>query len=418
MRPKRHLPLVQLLVALSLGAASAAASAADWPEWRGATRNDHSPDKDLLDSWPTEGPKRIWLNQNVGLGYSGFSVVGDRLFTMGLRDDEEFILCLDATTGKELWATSAGARYTNKWGGGPRGTPTVDGDLLYAMGGQGTLVCAQTRDGKVVWRKSMVSDLGGKIPGWGYTESVLVVDKLVLCTPGGEQGTFAALKKDTGELAWQTSELKDAAHYSSPILAVHNGKPQIIHRVMIKVFGVDPSNGRVLWQQPFPGSTAVIPTPIYHDGHAYVTAGYRAGCMLVKLDANNSSSVVYQNKDMENHHGGVILVDGHLFGFSEKGSAWVCQDFQTGEIVWTSKALGRGATHYADGKFYCLDERTGVIALVERSTKDWVEKGRFTLEPQTKQRSPDGRIWTHPVVVNGRLYLRDQELLYCYDVKG
>jgi outer membrane protein assembly factor BamB len=412
MQPLSRHSLFALAIAWSLNA-----SAADWPEWRGPGRNDHSPDTGLLKSWPAEGPKRLWVNENAGLGYAGFSVVGNRLFTMGLRDNQEFILCLDAATGKELWAAPAGAKYPNNWGDGPRATPTVDGNHVYAIGGQGTLVCAQVADGKVVWQKSLTSDLGGKLQNWGYTESVLIVDNFVICTPGGQQGTLAALKKDTGDVAWQSGELTDNAQYSSPILAMHHGKPQIVQLVMTKVFGVDPANGKVLWKQDFPGRVAVIPTPIYHDGHVYVAAGYGVGCMLVKVGADNSVSVVYENKVMKNHHGGVIRVGDHLFGHSE-GPGWVCQNFKTGEEVWASKKLGKGAIHFADGMFYCLDEGSGDVALVELSTKDWVEKARFKLDPQTKQRSPQGRIWTHPVVVNGRLYLRDQELLHCYDVKG
>jgi outer membrane protein assembly factor BamB len=412
MQPLSRHSLVALAIAWSLNA-----SAADWPEWRGPGRHDHSPDTGLLKSWPAGGPKRLWVNENAGLGYAGFSVVGNRLFTMGLRDNQELILCLDASTGKELWAAPAGAKYPNNWGDGPRATPTVDGNHVYAIGGQGTLVCAQVADGKVVWQKSLTTDLGGKLQSWGYTESVLIVDNLVVCTPGGDKGTLAALKKDTGELAWQSGELTDNAQYSSPILAMHHGKPQIVQLVMTKVFGVDPANGKVLWKQDFPGRVAVIPTPIYHDGHVYVAAGYGVGCMLVKVGADNSVSVAYENKVMKNHHGGVIRVGDHLFGHSE-GPGWVCQNFKTGEEVWASKKLGKGAIHFADGMFYCLDEGSGDVALVELSTKEWVEKGRFKLDPQTKQRSPQGRIWTHPVVVNGRLYLRDQELLHCYDVKG
>ena len=394
-----------------------AASAADWTQWRGPGRADHSPDSGLLKSWPTDGPKQLWVNKDAGLGYAGFAVVGNRLFTMGLRKDQEWILCLDTESGKELWATPAGAKYPNNWGDGPRATPTVDQDFVYAMGGQGTLVCAQASDGKVVWQKSMTKDLGGKLQNWGYTESILIVDNLVICTPGGEKRTLAALNKSSGELVWQTAELKDGAQYSSPILAVHQGKPQIIQLVMSKFFGVEPATGKVLWKQDFPGRVAVIPTPIYHDGHVYVAAGYTVGCMMIKLDADNKPTVVYQNKVMKNHHGGVILVDGHLYGYSD-GPGWVCQNFTTGEEVWANKDLGKGSIHYADGMFYCLDEGSGTVALVERSTQKWVEKGRFKLDPKTTQRSPEGRIWTHPVVINGRLYLRDQELLHCYDVKG
>ena len=408
-----------LLRLVGLGFVSAGLlSAADWPQWRGPNRDDHSPDKGLLQSWPKEGPKQVWLNENVGLGYAGFAVADGRLFTMGLREGQEFLIALDAGTGKELWAAPAGPRYPNNWGDGPRMTPTVDGDRVYAVGGQGQLVCVSAKDGKAVWSKSLVQDLGGKLQDWGYTESPLVVGDLVVCTPGGSQGTMAGLDKKTGEVVWRTKEITDNAQYASPILVRHAGKLQVIQLVMKKVFGVDPKDGKVLWQHDFPGRVAVIPTPIYSQGIVYVTAGYGVGCAAVKLGDDNSVTPLYSdNKVMKNHHGGVVLVDGHLYGHSD-GAGWACQELSTGKEVWLHKGFGKGAVHYADGRLYCLDERSGEVALVEASTSGWKESGRFQLGKLSSQRSRQGGIWPHPVVVNGRLYLRDQEFLLCYDVKG
>jgi outer membrane protein assembly factor BamB len=187
---------------------------------------------------------------------------------------------------------------------------------------------------------------------------------------------------------------------------------------MRHVVGVAALDGKVLWSADWPGSTAVIPTPIFHDGQVYVTSGYGAGCMSIKIGENNTVTGVYTNKVMKNHHGGVVLVDGYLYGYSD-GVGWACQDFKTGQEVWAErKALGKGAVAYADGMLYCLAENNGTVALVEASPKGWKEHGRFKLDPQTTQRSPQGHIWTHPVVTGGRLYLRDQELLSCYDVKA
>lgn len=409
--------LTSLTTGLVLGALAFSVSAADWPHWRGPNRDDHSPDKGLLKKWPEAGPKRVWLFENAGLGYAGYSIVGNQLFTTGLRGEQEFLIALDVAKGTELWSAPVGAKYANRWGDGPRGTPSVDGGLVYAIGGQGTLVCVQASDGKLVWQKSLVSDLGGKLQTWGYTESPLIVGDKVVVTPGGPKGTLAALNKKTGALAWQTAELTDEAQYSSPILITHAGKKQVVQLVMQKFFGVDPETGKVLWKADFPGRTAVIPTPIYKDGIVYVTAGYGVGSKAIKLGADNSVTTVYENKVMKNHHGGVVLVGDHLYGNSD-GPGWICQDFKTGEEVWASKALGKGAVHYADGMLYCLDEGSGTVVLAEASPKGWTEHGRFKLDPQTKQRSPQGRIWTHPVVVNGKLFLRDQELLFCFDVKG
>jgi outer membrane protein assembly factor BamB len=394
-------------------------AARDWPQWRGADRRDHSPDTGLLKEWPKEGPKLLWLFKDAGLGYAGYSIVGDRLFTLGLRNGQEFLICVDAKAGTELWAVAAGERYPNKWGDGPRMTPTVDGDRVYAIGGQGLLICASAKDGKIAWQKSLVGDLGGKLPGWGYTESPLVVGDKVIVTPGGEQGTMAALNKQSGEILWRTKELTDAQHYASPILINHPSGQQIVHLVEKRFFGVNPDTGAVLWQSDFPGRVAVIPTPIYHDGIIYVTAGYGVGCKAVKLAADGKSveTLYADNKVMKNHHGGVVLVGEHLYGHSD-GPGWVCQDLKTGKEVWANESLGKGAIHYADGMLYCLDEKSGEVVLAEASPAGWSEKGRFKLSPLSEQRSREGGIWPHPVVVNGRLYLRDQELLFCFDVKG
>lgn len=405
---------------LASGCASQAASkSADWPEWRGPGRTDRSPDQGLLKAWPAGGPKLNWLFKDAGLGYAGYSVVGDRLYTMGLRGDQELLLAVDIKTGTEVWHAAAGPKYPNGWGDGPRMTPTVHDGHVYALGGQGLLICASAKDGKIVWQKSLVSDLGGKLQSWGYTESPLIVGDKVVVTPGGSKGTLAALNRKTGEVVWQSGELTDEAQYSSPILISHGGKQQIVQLVTKRVFGADPETGKVLWQAEFPGRVAVIPTPIYHDGIVYVTAGYGVGCKAVKLAADGKSAeTLYENnKVMKNHHGGVVLVDGHLYGHSD-GYGWVCQELATGKEVWVHKGFGKGATHYADGMLYCVDEKSGDVVLAEASPKGWSEKGRFRLDPLSTQRNKQGGIWPHPVVVGGKLYLRDQEFLFCFDVKG
>jgi outer membrane protein assembly factor BamB len=391
--------------------------AADWPQWRGPDRTDISKETGLLKSWPDGGPKQVWLYKNAGKGYASFAVVGGKLFTLGTRDDSDVLLALDAGTGKELWITKIGAVFTESRGDGTRGTPTVDGGFIYTLGGRGDLVCAQTADGKLVWTRTF-QELGSKKrPNWGFSESVLVDGEKVVCTPGGSQGTIAALDKKTGKTLWQSKEFTDDAHYSSIIAVEHNGARQYIQITEKSVVGVSAKDGKLLWRSEWPGRTAVIPTPIFKDGHVFVTSGYGVGCKLIKLGPGNEASDVYDNKNMINHHGGVILLGDHLYGYSD-GGGWTCQDFKTGGVAWNNKSLGKGSVTYADGMLYCLDEGTRTVALVEASPKGWNEKGRFKLNPQTTIQTRDNRIWTHPVVANGRLYLRDQDLIFCYDVKG
>jgi len=400
-----------------LGSASAGGSAAagEWPQWRGPNRDDISTETGLLKKWPASGPKRTWVSEEAGLGYSGFAVSGGKIYTMGLFDAEEKVVCLDAATGKKVWDSFVGAIYKNKWGDGPRCTPTVAGGKVYAIGGNGGLVCLDAANGKQDWTKSLVKDLGGKVQGWGYTESPLVEGDLVIVTPGGDKGAIAALSTKTGKVEWQTKDITENAQYSSIIPITHNGQRQFVQLLMNTILGVSPK-GEVLWKTDFPGKVAVIPTPIYSDGQVYVTAGYGVGCKAVKLGVG-SAEEIYSNKNLENHHGGVILVDGLIYGHSNNGS-WTCQDFKTGEVVWQDKGVGKGAVAYADGMLYCQSENDGTIALVEASKKGWNMVSSFKLEAQTSQRAKDGRIWTHPVVVGGKLYLRDQEFISCYDVKG
>jgi outer membrane protein assembly factor BamB len=408
----------KLLPIAAFTALVSSALSADWPTWRGAARDDKSTETGLLKTWPADGPKLDWMFKDAGLGYSGYAIVGGTLYTMGARDAVEYVIAVDTKTGKEKWSVEAGALLTNGWGDGPRSTPTVSGDKVYALSGKGTLVCLNAADGKQVWTASM-TELGGKVPGWGYTESVLVDGDLVIATPGGSQGTMAAFDKNTGTKKWQSADWTDPAQYASAIAVDLNGARQIIQLTMQHVGAVNAKDGKLLWKVPFPGKTAVIPTPIYYDGHVFVCAGYGVGGKLVKIGADNVPQDLTpdMNTNMVNHHGGVILHEGHLYGYSDKGG-WTCLDFKTGAVKWQDNSLKKGAIHYADGKFILLEEKTGTVVLIDASSEGWKEHGRFTLTPQTTQRNPKGMVWTHPVVSNGKLYLRDQELLFSFDVSG
>src|SRR5262245_10694271 len=278
------------------------AASFDWPQWRGPERTDVSKETGLLKSWPSAGPKRVWLYEKAGEGYSGPALAAGKLFTMGTRDESECLLAIDANTGKELWVARIGSVFRERRGNGPRCTPTVDGDRVYAMTAEGELACASVADGKILWEESM-TDLGGRVPHWGYTESVLVDGDKVLCTPGGSKGALAALEKKTGKLLWQSDEFAEPAHYSSMIVAVVDGARQYIQLTESAVAGIAATDGKLLWKSVFPGRTAVVPTPIYKDSHVYVTASYGAGCKLVKIGPGNQVTDVYENKVMKNHHG-------------------------------------------------------------------------------------------------------------------
>ena len=411
----RFIAFVSIAIAL-VAAAAVRAENYNWPQWQGPYRNGLSDETGLLPTWPEGGPQRRWLFENCGMGYGGPAIVDGRMYILGTRDGECQLIALDVERGQELWAVPVGTEFANDWGDGPRSTPTVDEGRIYALSADGTLVCVEADDGREVWRVTMET-LGGKVPNWGYTESVLIDGDKLLCTPGGPQGAIAALDKRNGSVIWQAKDLTEFAHYSSIVRGEFHGKPQYVQLLEKRLVGLSPDDGRLLWEVGWPGNVAVIPTPIVKGNQIFATSGYGAGCMLVEISPQNEATKLYENKQMKNQHGGVINVADHLYGFSDD-VGWVCMDFKTGERRWRERdALGKGAVGYADGKLYCIDEEEGNVVLIDASPNGWAEQGRFTLTPQSQQRKPRGRIWVHPVIVDGKLFLRDQEYVYCYNVK-
>jgi outer membrane protein assembly factor BamB len=406
-------PLLLGIVTFTAFASLALAVPNDWSQWRGPNREDISHETGLLKSWPEGGPKLTWKVAGIGTGYSGVSVVGSHIFTMGDMGDASYALALNVADGKIIWKSrvgKSGGNYT-----GPRCTPTVDGQLLYVLGQFGDLVCLQVADGKEVWRKDYVKDFGGRGGGWNFTESPLVDGDRLVCTPGGASGAMVALNKKTGALIWQAKEFTDKAEYSSPILAQIAGVNQYVQLTGESVVGIATADGKLLWRAERKGRTATIPTPIVHKDHVYVTSGYGVGCNLFKITKTGSvfkAEQVYANKNMVNHHGGVVLVGEHLYGFSD-GKGWVCQEFLTGNVVWSDKGVGKGSLTCADGRLYLRNESGGGrIALIEATPASYKETGSFEQPDRSKENS-----WPHPVIANGKLYIRDQDILLCYEVK-
>ena len=391
----------------------------DWPGWQGPNRDAVSLETGLLQSWPKDGPRRLWVFSKAGKGYSGPAIVDGTMFIMGTEgegdQEHEVLFALDVDRGELLWKTAVGELLKNNWGDGPRATPTVDGKFVYTLGGQGELLCVRASDGHVEWQRSLTKDFEGKRPNWGYTESVLIDGDQLICCPGGKTAPIVALDKKTGKERWRAKDVNPKVHYASVIKI--SDPPTYVKLTMSEVVGLNPENGELRWKVDFPGRTAVIPTPVYHQGHLFITAGYGVGCKLIRIEGS-SAKEVYFNKVMKNHHGGVLRIGEHIYGYSD-GGGWTCMDMISGEAVWRErKKLGKGAVTYADKRLYCLDERNGDVVLAGATPESWKEYGRFRLAPQSDIRSPRGKIWTHPVISNGRLYLRDQEHIYCFDISA
>ena len=379
----------------------------DWPQWRGPNRDGLSKETGLLKQWPADGPPLVWKAAGAGRGYSSFSIANGRLFTMGLRGDREFVIAFDIANGKEAWATPHGSAFHNDRGDGPRGTPTIDGDRIYALGGNGDLSCLEARTGKIVWTKNVLREFGGSNITWGISESPLVMGNKVMVNAGGQNASIVALNKDNGAVIWKSQS--DEAGYSSAIPLLVNGGTQVVFFTAQRALGLDVNDGRLLWEYGKPANNvANVATPIARGNRVFISSDYGTGGGVVEIKADGRAQEIYFTKDMRNHHSSSVLVGDHLYGFSS--SVLTAMKFDTGEIAWRDRSVGKGSLVYADGNLYCFSEN-GVVGLVEATPAGYREKGRFRIQQGSLP------TWTHPVVAGGRLYLRDQDTIYAFDVK-
>ena len=396
-----------LSLILGLTALRTTLIAADWPQWRGPNRDGISSETGLLTAWPSGGPKVLWRISGLGVGYSSFSIVNGRMYTQGQRGNQEFVLALDVKTGNKLWETITSRDFENDRGSGPRGTPTFDNGKLYAMTGEGTVVCLDAATGKIVWQIDSVKKFGASIPHWGYSESPLIDGDRVIVMPGGRGASLVSLDKRTGEVQWKTGD--DFAGYSSAILADVNGTKQVIALSGRSAFGVQESTGELLWHyNKVSNNVANIATPIYQDGTVFLSSAYDTGCALLKLNPKGMQEV-YFNRDMMNHYSSSVLVDGTLYGYSN--NLLVAMDFKTGKQLWKNRSVGKGSVTYAEKHLYALGE-DGMVGLIEASPAAYKEVSRFEYQ---KGSLPS---WSPLVISDGRMYLRDQDNLTSYDIKG
>jgi outer membrane protein assembly factor BamB len=397
---------VFLLALCSVGLGQAASNA-NWPQWRGPNRDGISKETGLLKQWPAEGPPLVWKAAGAGAGYSSFSIANGRLYTMGLRGDREFIVAFDVATGKEAWATPNGSAFRNDRGDGPRGTPTVDGDRIYVLGGSGDLSVLDARTGRVIWTKNILREFGGRNITWGISESPLIVGNKLLVNPGGPGASIVALNKSDGSLIWKSQS--DRAGYSSAIPIQVNGGTQVVFFTHQRAVGLDLNDGHLVWEYARPANdVANAATPIARGNRVFISSDYGTGGGMVEIGADGKAQEIWFTKDMRNHHSSSVLVGDHLYGFSS--AILTAMKFDTGEIAWRDRSVGKGSLVYADGRLYCFSER-GVVGLVEATPTGYVERGRFRIEAGNLE------TWTHPVVAGGRLYLRDQDTIYAYDVR-
>ena len=386
-------------------------ASAEWNQWLGPNRDGKSSETGLLAVWPESGPKQVWQVESLGAGYSSLAVNSGTLFTQGVKNGKQFLIALDAETGETVWETEHGKPYSNRRGGGPRGTPTVDDGRVYALGGDGNLICADAATGAKIWEKHLLKTYGARNINWGISESPLIDGNRIIVNAGGRGASIVALDKATGKELWKTQS--DEAGYSSGVAVEIDGVRQYLFFTGEAAVGVLASNGELLWRyRPVSNSTANVATPIVRDNLVFFSSSYGTGCALLRLESTGGSttaSEVYFNRDMRNHYSSSVLIDDHLYGFS--GRILTAMEFETGELAWRDRSVGKGQMIYADGRFYILSD-DGVVGLVEPDPSEYREVSRFEIG------SRDYPTWTLPVISDGTLYLRDQERLYAYSIKA
>ena len=409
--------MTKIIIILLLLVASLCA--ADWSQFRGPNRTGVSTEIGLLKSWPKDGPKMLWSCEGLGAGWGSAAVVKDVVYIVGEIDKKETLFALDSN-GKLLWKTTYGDRWKRSFPDA-RTTPTIVGADIFVNSGGGTVVCFDRSSGAIKWRVDTMKKFDGKYHSWGIAESPLVVDNKIIATPGGKKASVVALDKETGKTVWAAKELTEKANYCSPILIKRGGK-QIIATMLADHFvGIDAADGTVLWQDAFadyfPDAKDINPnSPVYFDGKIYTTSGYDDGGALYDLSADGLSiKRVWVDSTLDVHHGGVVLVDGVIYGSNWKGNRngdWVALDWKSGKVLYEHHWSNKGAIITADGLLYVYTEKDGKVGLVKPNPQ------KFDLISSFEVTMGDGEHWAHPSISNGRLYIHHGDALMVYDIKA
>ncbi|HIE26731.1 TPA: alcohol dehydrogenase [Candidatus Poribacteria bacterium] len=402
--------------------------ASDWSQWLGTERNGLSKETGLLKEWPEGGPKLLWSEdgftsvnhvEGIGSGFSSPSIANGSLYITGMIDNNEILSAYDLE-GNLKWRKEYGKAFSKSYPDA-RTTPTVDGNSIYVISGTGDVVCFDATSGDIKWSVKAFDKFEGKHGSWGIAESPLIVDDKVIYTPCGEKTTVVALDKNTGETVWASESINDKSAYVSPILVERGGKKLIVGVTGDYIIGVNAANGKIEWQFNYKetsekGRDINAVSPIYHNGYIYVTSGYDHGGAMLKLSEDGTNvSLAWVDSTLDTHHGGVVLVDGYIYGanwINNGEGNWVCLDWNSGKTMYEKKWHNKGSIIYADGMLYCYEEKTGNLGLVKASPED------FTVVSSFKIKQGKGPHWAHPVISDGRLYIRHGNVLMVYDIKA
>ena len=393
---------------------------ADWPQWQGPNRDNISTETGLAKEWPADGPTMLWSAEGIGEGYSTVAVANGRIYTTGMVEDQGRLTCFDLD-GKQLWRSDYGPEWKRS-SPGTRCTPTVNGGFVYVISGTGQVACFQAQTGEPVWKIDVFGQFEGQYPKWGYAESPLVVNGKVIVTVGGNKALFVALNKKDGSVIWTTPANGDKSSFCSPNTLEWADKTLIINMTENHLMGIDVATGAVSFSYPvsnyITGENRGIhaTTPIIKDGKIFVSSGYDMGSTQLKLSVDGTSvEKVWANSDFDNHHGGIVLIDGKLYGAnwqSNKQGKWVCVDWETGKMLYEQEWGNKGSVSYADGMLYCYEEASGTVGLVKATPDSFDPVSTFMIM------LGDNEHWAHPVIFGKRLYMRHGDVIMAFDIAG
>jgi len=394
----------------------------EWPQWQGPNRDSRSPETKLLKNWPQQGPKLIWKHGNLGEGWSSPTIADGYIYVTGVEKKKEFMVCLDLA-GQFKWKIIYGLA-ANKYSGA-RSTPAYDKGNAYVISGIGEVVCIDTRERMIAWKLNAYKIFQGECGNFGIAESPLIVDDKVIYTPCGKQTTMVAFDKITGGTVWESQSINDISAYVSPTIIKRRSQNIILTVTGSYIVGINSDKGEILWKYPYLKEDkkenlrgtlmANAITPLYHEGQIYVTSGYSHGGVALQLSEDGQNvQVIWEDKILDCHHGGVVYHDGYIYGSSWNGNAdgnWVCLDWKTGSLMYDHHWFDKGSITYADDMLYCYEEEKGHLALVRATPK------KFDIVSLFQVSTVKGENWAHPVICDGRVYIRYGGLLLAYDVK-
>jgi len=379
-------------------------------KWRGPNQNGYYPETGLLQEWPANGPEVLWQYDKLGEGYSSPAFGNERIYVSGMESQTGYVYALEQN-GKLIWKAPYGTEFYESYPGS-RATPVIDGDNLYILSGMGHLSCLSSNSGKVIWRKDIFKEFGGRNTEWGLAETLMVHGDMLICTPGGREHNIIALNKISGDLIWTTKGLSQIPAYCSPLLIEIGGRNLLITHTKDDILGVDADTGKLLWNHDHTNRYSVHPnTPLYHDGQVFCFSGYGKGGPMLKLNEDGSKiTKMWFSESLNSRMGGAVYIDGYIFGSGDSNREWQCIDWKTGKLIYESKEIGNGVVIAAEGLLYFYSQR-GELALVKP------ESSSFNIISKTKISVGSGQHWAHPVINNGRLFVRHGNVLIAYNVR-